>query len=101
MTSGAGKKNGPSSAGDLLAILRLCVAVGGAIVLASAVTIAVVLLPDVVHNTTVRVWIGIGLFGVVVAGLSALGIYVSRAVGEETLWRWLRGASSRDKEPPY
>jgi hypothetical protein len=86
-------------------ILHLCVAAGLVVVLASGISVALALLPTAVNNTTARVWIGIGLFGLIVAGVAAIALYVFHAVGQDALAEWLsrtpvrkdeRGASDGD-----
>jgi hypothetical protein len=75
---------------DFAALLRLVLAAGLLLVLASGVTVAVILLPGAVHSITARVWIGIGLFGIVLAGLSGIGLYALTAV---------RNAGARSSSP--
>jgi TPR repeat protein len=79
----------PGGGLGLLAILRLCFAFALALVVASGATVAATLLPAAVHNTTARVWIALGLVGVLIAFASGVGLYAVRQVGEETVWRWL------------
>lgn len=76
---------------DVSALLRLVLATGLLLVLASGVTVAVILLPAAVHNITARVWIGIGLFGIVLAGLSGIGLYALTVV---------RNAGARSSSSP-
>jgi hypothetical protein len=84
-----------SEALPLAVVLRLWIAVGLTIVLASVVTVGATLLPQAVEDTNARVWIGIGLFGATVAGLAAIGAYALHAVGEEPATRWRSGVLER------
>jgi hypothetical protein len=56
------------------AVLRLAVAVGLVLVLAGGVGVMLSLLPHAVQSTIGRVCVGIGAFGIVVAGLAAIGL---------------------------
>jgi hypothetical protein len=88
--------NDENTAGPLLTLLRLLLSVGLGLALAGGVSIAAILLPKAVDDTTARIWISIGLFGLALAGLAALGIYALRAIGAERMSRWLRSSSSEE-----
>jgi hypothetical protein len=79
-------------------MLRLLMVVGLGLVLAGGVSTAAVLLPEVIDDPLARIWVAIGLFGVVVAGMAAIGAYALSAVGVERVMRWLRSSSRSDEQ---
>jgi H+/gluconate symporter-like permease len=60
-----------------------------ALALAGGLASALTLLPPEVHTTAARVWIGVALFGITVACLAAIAIYVTSEA------RWKRRQSLR------
>jgi hypothetical protein len=58
-----------------VAILRLCVVGGSMLTVAGGLAVALTLIPEAVHDTTARVWIGVGLFGLATASLAGIAIY--------------------------
>jgi hypothetical protein len=60
--------------------LHLVVAFGLTLALSGGVVVASRLLPPLVEDATGRVWIGVSLAGIWIAGFAAIALYVQRVV---------------------
>jgi hypothetical protein len=56
-------------------VMHFSVVVGLSVAVAAGLAAGLALLPDAVQTTTARVWIGIGLFGIVMAALAGIALY--------------------------